>query len=168
VATPRCRDCGGRDWDDEGRCRECRAFPTLGYAVLDLMEGVCVIPDREDAGSPFIATDEQALILLHHYRINPRTEYVEHKGPDGRTRPRWRLPFFYPRGSQVTKPQKWGKAPLSAGVVCVEAHPDGPVLFDGWDADGQPVGRPGRIRSISRSPPARRISPTTCGGRCSR
>jgi hypothetical protein len=54
----------------------------------------------------------------------------------------WRLPFFYARGSQVTKPQKWGKAPLSALVVCVEAHPDGPVLFDGWDAAGQPVGRP--------------------------
>jgi hypothetical protein len=53
----------------------------------------------------------------------------------------WRLPFFYPRGSQVAKPQKWGKAPLSAAVVCVEAHPDGPVLFDGWDADWS-AGRP--------------------------
>lgn len=106
------------------------------------MESVCVIPDREDAGLPFVATDEQALILLHHYRINPHTELVEHKGPDGRVRPRWRLPFYYPRGSQVTKPQKWGKAPLSAGVVCVEAHPEGPVLFDGWDANGLPVGRP--------------------------
>jgi hypothetical protein len=54
----------------------------------------------------------------------------------------WRLPFFYPRGSQIAKPQKWGKAPISSALVCAEAHPEGPVLFDGWDADGQPVGRP--------------------------
>jgi hypothetical protein len=134
MAAPRCRDCGGRAWDDEGRCRECRAFPTLGYAVLDLGEAVCVIPDREEAGEPFLTTGEQGLIVLHHYRVDPRTERD--------ARGLWRLPFFNSRGSQVTKPQKWGKAPLSALVVCVEAHPDGPVLFDGWDASGQPVGRP--------------------------
>jgi hypothetical protein len=46
------------------------------------------------------------------------------------------------RGTQVTKPQKWGKAPISSAWVCVEAAPDGPVVFDGWDANGQPVGRP--------------------------
>jgi hypothetical protein len=130
----RCRDCGGREWDTEGRCRECRAFPTLGYMVLDLVEDVCVIPDREEAGEPFVPTDEQALIFLHHYRVNP------HSVRDARGL--WRLPFFYPRGSQIAKPQKWGKAPISSALVCAEAHPEGPVLFDGWDAEGQPVGRP--------------------------
>lgn len=93
-----------------------------------------MIPDREEAGMPFIPTDEQGLIVLHHYRVNPHAERDQ--------RGLWRLPFWYPRGSQVTKPQKWGKAPISSAVVCAEAHPEGPVLFDGWDADGQPVGRP--------------------------
>jgi hypothetical protein len=35
-----------------------------------------------------------------------------------------------------------GEGAVVGGVVCVEAHPEGPVLFDGWDANGQPVGRP--------------------------
>ncbi len=33
-----------------------------------------------------------------------------------------------------------GKSPLLAALACVEAC--GPVVFDGWDADGQPVGKP--------------------------
>src|SRR4051812_37292028 len=98
--------------------------------VLDLVEDVCAIPDREEAGEPVVPTDEQALIFLHHYRVNP------HSVRDARGL--WRLPFFYPRGSQIAKPQKWGKAPISSALVCAEAHPEGPVLFDGWDAEGQP------------------------------
>jgi hypothetical protein len=38
------------------------------------------------------------------------------------------------------RPQKWGKGPLVAAICCAEAA--GPVLFDGWDAKGEPVGRP--------------------------
>jgi hypothetical protein len=49
---------------------------------------------------------------------------------------KWR----YPRGSQLMRPQKWGKGPLVAAICCAEAA--GPVLFDGWDAKGEPVGRP--------------------------
>lgn len=33
-----------------------------------------------------------------------------------------------------------GKSPLLAALACAEAC--GPVLFGGWDADGQPVGKP--------------------------
>jgi hypothetical protein len=63
-----------------------------------------------------------------HYRIRP-----------GRVRQgRWRK---YDRGTQVRRPQKC-KAPLSSSIACVEAAPDSEVLFDGWDANGQPVGRP--------------------------
>jgi hypothetical protein len=50
--------------------------------------------------------------------------------------------FTHFRGTQLTRPQKWGKGPFAASWVCGEAHPESPVLFDGWDADGQPVGRP--------------------------
>jgi hypothetical protein len=44
--------------------------------------------------------------------------------------------------AQLTRSQKWGKGPFGASIICAEAHPDGPVLFDGWDANGEPVGRP--------------------------
>jgi hypothetical protein len=33
-----------------------------------------------------------------------------------------------------------GKSPLLAAMACAEAL--GPVVPDGWDADGQPVGKP--------------------------
>lgn len=114
---------------------ECQAFPTLGYKVADWIEAHCVIPDREDAGKPFRLTDEQYRILLHHYRVRPDAVFDR----DAR---RWRGFWYYDLGSQVTKPQKWGKAPLSSAWVCAEAAPDSDVLFDGWGADGAPVGRP--------------------------
>lgn len=97
-------------------------FPTLGYEVADWIEARCAIPDREQVGNPFLLTDEQLLFLLHFYRLDPDT---------GR--------FVHFRGAQITRPQKWGKGPLAAALVCAEAQ--GPVLFDGWDADGNPVGK---------------------------
>jgi hypothetical protein len=100
-------------------------FPTLGHLVAELVHELCVIPDREDQGNPFVLTDEQLRFLLHFYRVDPDT---------GR--------FWHPRGGQLCRPQKWGKGPFAAAVICAEAHPDGPVLFDGWDAQGEPVGRP--------------------------
>lgn len=100
-------------------------FPTLGFAVADLIEAKCAIPDGDHAGEPFQLTDEMLRFLLWHYRIDPET---------GR--------FTYGRGSQLVRPQKWGKGPFAAAVICAEADPEGPVLFDGWDAQGEPVGRP--------------------------
>lgn len=100
-------------------------FPTLGYVVADLIEEACVIPDRQHAGQPFVLTDEMLRFLLWHYRIDPAT---------GR--------FVFDRGSQFTRPQKYGKGPFSAAIAIAEAHPEGPVLFDGWDAAGEPVGKP--------------------------
>lgn len=98
-------------------------FPTLGYQVIDWIESRCAIPDRELVGDPFLLTDEQALFFLHFYRLRPETgEFVHH------------------RGAQLTRSQKWGKGPLAAAWVCAEAQ--GPVLFDGWDANGEPVGKP--------------------------
>ena len=97
-------------------------FPTLGYGVVDWIEARCAIPDREFVGDPFLLTDEQALFFLHFYRLDAAGGWVYH------------------RGGQLTRSQKWGKGPLAAAWVCAEAQ--GPVLFDGWDADGEPVGKP--------------------------
>jgi len=96
--------------------------PSLGNLIAQWIADYCVVPDRELRGKPFIPTEEQQMFLIWHYAL---TE-------DGK----WR----YPRGSQLMRPQKWGKGPLVAAICCVEAA--GPVIFDGWDSDGEPVGRP--------------------------
>ncbi len=43
------------------------------------------------------------------------------------------------RRAVLCRAKGWGKSPLNAGLCVVEAL--GPVFLDGWDADGQPVGR---------------------------
>jgi hypothetical protein len=97
-------------------------FPTLGDAVADWIEERCAIPDREFVGDPYLLTDEQLNFLFHYYRIDPGTGE-----------------FVHERGGQLVRPQKWGKGPFSAAITCAEAQ--GPVLFDGWDANGEPVGK---------------------------
>lgn len=103
-------------------------FPTLGYLVGDWIEANCVIPDQDLAGEPYRLTDEMWVFLLWHYRLREDAE----KGQ--------KAPAFRFRRSQLVRPQKWGKGPFSAALICAEAV--GPVLFDGWDSDGEPVGRP--------------------------
>jgi hypothetical protein len=140
VAEPRCRNCGGLEFrrapgtDEHGRCVACREFPTLGFQAGEWIEAHCVIPGGDLAGEPYALTREMWRFVLRHYRIDPFAQQDR--------RGRWRLPFFYVRGSQLIRPQKWGKGPFAASIICVEAAPDGPVRFDGWDAHGQPVGRP--------------------------
>lgn len=103
-------------------------FPSLGWAVAEWIEAHCVIPDREDAGSPFLLSDEQLRFLVHHYRLKPNA-----------TEARWQTAWQYTR-SLLVKPQKWGKAPITSATICAEAVGD--VLFAGWDAFGEPVARP--------------------------
>lgn len=95
--------------------------PTLGWEVLDWITENLSAPDRGEY-EPYIPTKEQARFLLQFYEINPET---------GRRK--------YRRGV-ISRPRGWGKSPFLAAIACVEAL--GPVLFDGWDSDGQPVGKP--------------------------
>ena len=125
MAAPKCVDCGCIRWTAEGRCRDCKSFTTLGFQVADLIEAKCAIPDGEHQGDPYLLTDEMLKFLLHFYRVHPAT---------GK--------FVYSRGGQLVRPQKHGKGPFSAAIICAEADSDGPVRFDGWDANGQPVGKP--------------------------
>jgi hypothetical protein len=121
----RCVDCGSTAWTDAGLCVECRSFPTLGYEVARLIQESCAIPDGLLMGESFLLTDEQLMTALHHYRVHPLT---------GR--------FVHFRGTQLVRPQKWGKGPFASAIICAEAHPDGPVVFDGWNEKGEPAGRP--------------------------
>lgn len=132
MSIPKCK-CGSVHWDEGGRCRLCNRFPTLGYQVGQYIEAKCAVPDRDQVGEPLVLTPEQWKFLLYFYRINPHAKLDKNRGI-------WRLPFIYSRGGQLTRPQKWGKGPFLGAIMATEAT--GPVLFDGWDADGQPVGKP--------------------------
>src|SRR5574342_158279 len=105
--------------------------PTLGFVVLDFIESSCVIPDGLYQGDPFILSEEQREFTLALYELQPDAK----PNPTKPSRA-----FVHDRGGQLVAPQKWGKGPFSAAIVLAEAY--GPVLFDGWDADGEPVGRP--------------------------
>lgn len=95
--------------------------PTLGFGVLEWMVANLAAPDRSEY-EPFRPTLEQAQFIVNLYAIDPAT---------GRRRYR-RAVYSRPKGS--------GKSPLLAAIGAAEAMAD--VVPDGWDADGQPVGRP--------------------------
>jgi len=96
-------------------------MPTLGWLVLDWIIEYLAAPDRPDY-EPFIPTQEQAEFILRYYELHPGT---------GKRRVR--------RGV-LSRPRGWGKSPLLAAMACAEAL--GPVVPAGWDANGDPVGRP--------------------------
>ena len=96
-------------------------FPTLGYEVLEWMSDMLAMPDRADY-EPFILTPEQANFILNYYRIDPLTGKRIYR----------RAVWSRPKGS--------GKSPLMGAIGICEAL--APVLFDGWYADGRPVGKP--------------------------
>ncbi len=130
MARARCPHCDGAEWTSEGACEDCGDFPTLGFVVLEWIEEWCVIPDRGRAGEPLELSDEQANHLLWQYRLKPSATFDEDRPA---------APFAYV-GSVLVRSQKWGKGPFSAARICAQA--EGPVLFDGWDSYGRPVGRP--------------------------
>lgn len=96
-------------------------IPTLGWEVIDWIVDNLAAPDNSEY-EPFIPTREQAEFILRFYALDPRT---------GRRKIR--------RGV-ISRPRGWGKSPFLAAIGIVEAL--GPVLFDGWNAEGQPVGKP--------------------------
>ena len=95
--------------------------PTLGYVAIDWITEMLAAPDEADY-TPFIPYVEQEDFLLAWYEINPET---------GR--------FRYHRGV-LGRPRGWGKSPLLGAIAILEGL--GPIVPDGWDADGQPVGKP--------------------------
>ena len=107
-------------------------FPTLGWLVIDWIESFLIVPGGAQRGAPLVLTDEQARHVLHRYRLRR----------DARVHPKYPRPIegrVY-HGAQLRRPQKWGKDPLAAALDIAAAL--GPVQFDGWDASGDPVGRP--------------------------
>lgn len=95
--------------------------PTLGWYVIDwITENLA----RPALGfyEPFVPYREQEDFILRWYALDPKT-----------------CRFRYDRGL-LGRPRGWGKSPLLAALAIVEGMAD--VVPAGWDADGQPVGRP--------------------------
>ena len=94
---------------------------TLGWLMLGWGGDYLVQPDGPHAGEPLVFTPEQARILLRWYALDERGRFV------------------YRRGA-LRRMKGWGKDPLGAAISIFELL--GPCRFDGWGADGEPVGAP--------------------------
>lgn len=94
---------------------------TLGWDILDWGSAFLAQPDGASKGDTWSYTKEQAKFILWFYA-------VDEKGK-----------FLY-RRALLARPKGWGKSPLLAAIASSELL--GPVQFDGFDANGNPVGRP--------------------------
>jgi hypothetical protein len=102
-------------------------LPTLGWQVLRW--GHTYLPSPADSDKPLTLTDEQARHVLDWFTLDPKTGV-----------------FIY-RRDVIERAKGWGKSPLVAFLSLAEFGAAdeldaAPVIFDGWDANGEPVGRP--------------------------
>lgn len=97
-------------------------FPSIGWLAGDWIEQHCIVPDGDHLGDPYLLTDEMRAFLVWHHRVKVDAEFDE-----------WQAAFAY-RRSQLVRPQKWGKGPKSAAMICSSAV--GPDRFGGWAEAG--------------------------------
>ena len=99
-------------------------YPTLGWLIIKWIEDLCLpVPAGHPdlIGKPLQLTNSQMHYFLQFYRLDPDTGQ-----------------FYYPARGQDVGPKGCGKSP-EGGLTCL-AEFDGPVVFAGWDARGEPVG----------------------------
>lgn len=105
-------------------------FPTLGWHVAEQMAEYLGRPDAGDdeQDEPFIVSREQQDYLNDLYRLDPLTgRRIVHR-------------------SVLMRSRGWGKSPFVGAIMIAEGMFE--VVFDGWDAEGQPVAKPwSRLRT---------------------
>src|SRR6266498_2398927 len=97
-------------------------FHTLGPQVVSWVEAFLVHGPGDVQGEPVCLDDELVAFVLRAYRLDPET---------GRR---------VCDEALLSRPKGRAKSELAGMLACAEAL--GPVRFDGWDAAGEPVGRP--------------------------
>jgi hypothetical protein len=107
-----------------------KPWPTLGPQVCDLIEERAVFGPGSLKGQPAVLDDEKRAAIYKAYEVYPRRHKLA-----GRRRFR-RVRFSWRKGTAKTELMAW--------IAFAELHPEGPVRFDGWDSNGDPVGRPVR------------------------
>ena len=95
---------------------------SLGYDLLDWIEAFCCHGPGDVQGEPLDFDQEIRDFIIECYRLNPAT---------GRR--------IY-REAILSRPKGRAKSEVAGMVVVAEAL--APVRFDGWNAEGQPIGRP--------------------------
>lgn len=94
------------------------SWRSLGFLVADWIEAHCPVPDGFRQGAELKMYDWQLRCTVNHYRIRPEARVGQ------------LAPAFHNRRSQVVAPQKTGKGPWAASIICAEGA--GPVVFAGF------------------------------------
>lgn len=103
-------------------------WPTLGPQVCDLIEERMVFGPGSLQGEPAVLDDDKRAQIYSLYEVYPQGHELA-----GRRRVK-RGAISVRKGLAKTEEMAW--------ITQAELHPDGPVRCDGFDAYGQPVGRP--------------------------
>lgn len=105
-------------------------WPTLGPQVCDLIEDRACFGPGDLRGEPAVVDAEKRALIYRTYQVFPKGH------PRAGKRRFKRVGISLRKGSAKTE--------LAAWIAYAELHPEGPVRCDGFDADGNPVGRPVR------------------------
>lgn len=105
-------------------------WPTLGRQVCQLIEERAVFGPGSLKGQPARLDDEKRAVIYKAYEVYPRGHEQAGRRRFRRVRISWR------KGTAKTELLGW--------IAYAELHPEAEVRFDGWDAYGNPVGRPVR------------------------
>ncbi len=100
----------------------------MGPLIGSWIQQSVIIPDGLRKGHPYLLTGEMWRHLLWTFRLRDDADPDMGNGAY----------LFY--GAQLKRVQKWGKDPFGAAWAIAQAF--APVLFAGWDDDGEPMGRP--------------------------
>ncbi|MFD9124941.1 terminase [Kitasatospora sp. NPDC059571] len=103
------------------RKAEPERFASLGFAAVEWIEYYLCHGPGDVQGQPLVIDDEMAAFIVKAYQLDPVT---------GRRKV---------NRAFLSRPKGRAKSELAGALVCFEAL--GPCRFDGWDADGEPVGR---------------------------
>lgn len=104
------------------------SFPTLGPALAEFIEDRCVFGPGSLAGRPAVLDAEKRAALYRLYEVYPQGHRLA-----GRRR--------FQRGA-IEWRKGLAKTEFAAWISFCELHPEAPVRCDGFDANGDPVGRP--------------------------
>lgn len=99
---------------------ERKPYPSLGWYALDFARRN--LPSPRDHSKPLLFTMEQARTIIEWYQVDE----------SGRR-------YIYRRGAS-RRAKGWGKSPREAVKAIISLVGD--IVPDGFDADGEPVGRP--------------------------
>lgn len=106
------------------------SWPTLGPQVCDFLEDRSVYGPGSLKGEPYVVGDEWRALIYRMYEVHPKGH-------------RWAGRRRFKRVVASVR-KGLAKTEVMAEIAYAELHPEGPVRCDGFDARGNPVGRPVR------------------------